>query len=94
MDRLDQLLREEVSRCMERIAGTFPEGTLPLMTAQHPRLCGRLDDVEARLAQLRAEIVDRHAAWQAALGEMENLWALAALKGAGPGAQDTLKSAA
>ncbi len=94
MNPLDRLLRDEVSRCMERIAGTFPEGTLPLITAQHPSLRGRLDDVEARLGELRVEILDRHAAWQAALGEMENLWALAALKRAEPGAADPLKSAA
>ena len=94
MDSLDRFLRIEVSRSIERVAGTLPEGTLPLISAQHPSLRGRLDDVEARLAQLRVEILERYAAWQAALGEMENLWALAALKRAEPEAADTWKSAA
>ena len=94
MDSLDRFLRDEMSRSMERIAGTLPEGTLPLITARHPSLRGRLDDVEARLAQLRAEILERYGAWRAALGEMENLWALAALKRAEPEAADTLRSAA
>lgn len=94
MDSVDRFLRDEVSRSMERVAGTLPEGTLLLITAQHPSLRGRLDDVEARLAQLRAEILERYAAWQVALGEMENLWALAALKRAEPEAGDTLRSAA
>lgn len=94
MDSLDRFLRDEMCRSMERVAGALPEGTLPLITAQHPSLRGRLDDVEARLAQLRAEILERYAAWRAALGEMENLWALAALKRAEPEAADTLKSAA
>ncbi|MBI4588228.1 MAG: hypothetical protein HY725_05275 [Candidatus Rokubacteria bacterium] len=94
MSPLDGLLREDVSRCLEWIAGSSPEGTLAFLTAHHPGLRGRLEEAEARLAALRAQLLDDYAAWQATLGEMENLWALAALKTAEPGAPDAFKSAA
>ena len=94
MNPLDRLLSEEVSRCLDRIAGASPEGTLAFITAQHPRLRGRLDEAEARLAGLRAEIFERYATWGAALRDLENLWALAALKRAEPDKADLLKSAA
>ncbi len=94
MTPLDRLLREELSRCLERIAGVSPEGLLAFITAQHPSLRGRLDEAEARLAGLRAELLERYAAWEAALRDLENLWALAALKQAEPDKSDLLKSAA
>ena len=94
MNRLDRLLRDEVSRRLESIAGTCPEGTFSFISCYHPTLRGRLEEVEERLAGLRAEILDRYAAWQAGLKEIENLWALAALKRAEPGAIEDLKSAA
>ena len=94
MNPLDRLLSEEVSRCLDRIAGASPEGLLAFITAQHPSLRGRLDEAEARLAGLRAEILERYAAWEAALRDLEDLWALAALKRAEPDKADLLKSAA
>lgn len=94
MTPLDRLLREELSRCLERIAGVSPEGLLAFITAQHPSLRGRLDEVEARLAGLRAEMLERYTAWEGVLREMEDLWALAALKRTEPGAAHVFKSAA
>lgn len=94
MNPLDQLLRDEVSRSLERIAGTSPEGTLAFITAADPRLRVRLEEAEARLAGLRAEILDRYATWKASLRNLEDLWALAALKRTEPGATDALRSAA
>ena len=93
MNPLDRLLREEVSQCLEGIAGASAEGALAFITAHHPGLRGRLDEAEMRLATLRVELLDHYAAWQATLGEMENLWALAALRSA-EGVADTFKSAA
>jgi len=87
MNPVDRLLRDEMSRCLERVSGISPEGTLGLITARHPSLRGRLDEVEARLAGLRAETLERYAAWRAGLKEMEDLWALAALKQEEPGAR-------
>lgn len=94
MDRLDQLLRNEMSRSLERIAGSCPEGTLAAISAEHPRLRRRLDEAEARLAGFRAELLERYAAWQAGLAELENLWALAMLKRDEPKAADVFRSAA
>jgi hypothetical protein len=94
MNPLDRLLREEMSRCVERIAGAYGEGTLPFVTAHHPRLGARIEEAETRLAGLRSGLLENYAAWEAALEEMENLWALAAMKQAEPGGSDLLKSAA
>ena len=91
---LDRLLGDEISWCLARIAVASPEGTLAFITACDPALRGRLEEAEARLAALRAEILERYAAWQAALGEMENLWALGALKRAESAVADGWRSAA
>lgn len=94
MTHLDQLLREEMSRCLERIAGSYGEGTLAFLTAYEPGLQSRLEEVEARLADLRSTLLERYEAWAAALEDVENLWALVALKRAEPGTPDLLRSAA
>ncbi len=94
MDPLDRLLGEELSSSLDRIAGSCGEGTLAFVTAHHPNLRGRLEEAEARLAGLRLELLDRYAAWRAALRTLEDLWALAELKRAEPDATDALRSAA
>ena len=94
MNPLDRLLRDELSRCLERIAGSCTEGTVTLIAAHHPKLSARVEEAEARLAGLRVELLERYAAWQATLGEVESLWALAALKRADPGEAEPLRNAA
>ena len=80
MNPLDRLLGDDLSRCLDRIAGSYGEGTLAFINAQHPGLRGRLEEAEARLADLRLELLERYAAWQGALKDVEGLWALAELK--------------
>lgn len=80
MNPLDRLLQAELSRCVDRIAGSYGEGTLAFINAHHPGLRCRLDEAEARLAAVRLDFLDRYAAWQAALKDLEDLWALAELK--------------
>ncbi len=94
MNGLDRLLRDELSRCLEGIAGSCAEGTVTFLGAEHPKLRARVEEADARLAGLRIELLERYAAWQATLGEVENLWALAALKRADPGEAEPLRNAA
>ncbi len=94
MNPLDRLLGEELSRCLDRIAGCYGEGTLSFIDAHHPDLRGRLDDRESELAGLRLALLERYGAWQAALKALEDLWALAELKRAEPDTADAMKSAA
>lgn len=94
MNPLERLLAEEMARYLDRIAGSYSRGTLAFIDAHHPNLRGRLEEAEARLADLRVELLERYTAWQAALRDLEDLWALAELKRAEPGTADVLKSAA
>ncbi len=80
MDPLDRLLGDDLSRCLDRIAGSYGEGTLAFINSQHPGLRCRIDEGEARAAGLRLELLERFAAWQDALKDLEALWALAELK--------------
>lgn len=80
MNPLDRFLGEELSRCLERIAGSYGEGTLAFLNAEHPGLRGRIDEKDGQLAALRRELLDRYAVWEGALKDLEDLWALAELK--------------
>lgn len=80
MNPLDRLLGEELSHCLDRIAGSYDEGTLAFINAEHPGLRCRIDEKESQLAALRLELLERYAAWQGALKDLEDLWALAELK--------------
>lgn len=84
MNPLDRLLQDELSRCLDRIAGAYGEGTLAFINAHHPGLRCRLDEAEARLAAVRLDLLDRYSAWQTVLKDLEGLWALAELKRAEP----------
>lgn len=94
MDRLDTLLREEVGRWLERVGGSYAEGTLVALRAQYPHLSGRIDEAEERLASLRAELLKGYRAWRETLVELEDLWGLAALKRETPPPAEEQKSAA
>ena len=80
MNPLDRLLREELSHLLDRIATTVPDGSLAAATAAHPMLRARLDEAEARLAALRATLIETYGDWSRGLEDLENLWALAAWK--------------
>jgi hypothetical protein len=84
MNPLDRLLGNELSRCLDRTAESYAEGTLAFINAERPGLRGRIDEKEGQLAALRLELLERYAAWQGALKDLEDLWALAELKRAEP----------
>jgi hypothetical protein len=80
MNPLDRLLGDDLSRCLDRIAGSYGEGTLGFINAEHVGLRDRIDEADARVASLGSELLERYAAWQGALMDLEDLWALAELK--------------
>jgi hypothetical protein len=82
MNRLEQVLHDDVTRVLERLAGSIPDGCLETTATENPSLRRRLDEVEAQMATVRASLVESYGRWRLALEDIENLWALAAWKSA------------
>ena len=79
MNALEQLLQDDLCRLVDRIATTSWEGVAMGNLARGSELVGRLGDVEARVSELRLDLLSAYAAWRQALQECGDLWALAAL---------------
>jgi hypothetical protein len=77
MNPMDSVLQDEISRLMDRLSASVPEGGLDAL-ARTPTLRKRLDEVEAQMAVVRATLLEGYGRWQRALEDVENLWALAA----------------
>jgi hypothetical protein len=88
MNRLEQVLHDDVARVLERLAGSIPDGCLEATATRNPSLRRRLDEVEAQMATVRASLVETYGRWRLALEDVENLWALAAWKSAGEEASE------
>lgn len=82
MNPLDRLLQDELNHLLDRIAGDSREGMVAFSAGQRPDLRCLLDEAEGRLALLRRSLLQGYEEWREAIGQCENLWALAAL-GAG-----------
>jgi|InoplaM3SPM_1038593.scaffolds.fasta_scaffold52594_1 hypothetical protein len=76
MNELERVVRRDLERLIGRLATSVPEG------AVGPALRSHVDGAEARLAAAYAALIDDYAAWQLALDEVENLWALAVWRAA------------
>ena len=83
INQLEQVLNHDISRLLERLAGSIPGGCLEATVARNPGLKRRLDEVEGQMATLRASLLEGYGRWRLALEDVENLWALAAWKSAG-----------
>ena len=82
MNAIERLLHDEITRLMDRLATSIPEGGVEQMRAANPTLRLRLDEMEAALAGLRCSLVEGYGRWNRALDDLENLWALAAWRSA------------
>ena len=82
MNALERVLSDDLVRLMDRLAASVPEGAVERISSTMPRLRARLDEMEARLGDARASLVDDYARWARALDDLENLWALAVWRGA------------
>jgi hypothetical protein len=94
MNRMEQWLAQDLSELLDEIARDVPSGTLAFITTHDPKLRSRIDEVEARLAVHRNELIGHYASWRSAIEELQNLWSLAGWKAGQPGAADALEEAA
>ena len=78
MNPVERVLYDEVTRLLDRLATSVPEGSLERLRASSPALGARLDEADAQLAAERQSVIEGYGRWQRALDEVENLWALAA----------------
>jgi hypothetical protein len=76
MNALERLLTDDVTRLLDRLAASVPDGALAKIRATTPTLAARLDQTEARLAATRVALVDDYACWRRTLDDLENIWAL------------------
>ena len=79
MNGLEQLLQDDLNHLIDCVAATTHEGTVAECAGEHPELAVRLRDAESRLSVARQGLLQGYAAWQDALRECRDLWALADL---------------
>src|SRR5439155_25619571 len=77
MNPVEQILDGELLWLLDRLASSLPEGAMAQVARTSPTLKPRVDDAEARLAEVRASLLDDYGRWCRALDDLENLWALA-----------------
>jgi len=82
MNPVERVLDDELARLLDRLAASVPGGSLGAVSALHPGLRARIDQVEAGLATLRGAMLDVYGQWHRGLEDLENLWALAAWRSA------------
>ena len=82
MNPVERMLHQELIGLLDRLATSMPDGALEAIRATNPTLKTRLDDADARLATLRATLLDDYGRWRRALEDLENLWALGAWRSA------------
>jgi hypothetical protein len=83
MNRLESLLQIELDRMVDRLAAGAPEDAVAILNERDPQLRALMDEVEGRLAALRASMLDKYSEWSRSLEVYGDLWALAALKTTG-----------
>ncbi len=77
MNALDRLLQDELNRLVDRIAARAGADGPATLTAD---LKTRIDRTEARLTGIRAALLEGYVEWVRAIGECEDLWAVAGLR--------------
>ena len=79
MNTLEQLLQDDLNRLVDRLSALVPEHEAAGATDRRAEWQPRLDIAEAQLTAMRQDLLRRYAAWRAALEEVGDLMALAAL---------------
>ena len=78
MNPMERVLSNDLTRLIDRLSASIPEGALCRIRATTPTLMKRHDELDARLAGARASLIESYACWARALEDLENVWALAA----------------
>src|SRR3989442_15287135 len=74
MNAVERVLDKELLGLLDRVAASIPEGGLA--AGATGTLKSRLDEADARAADIRAAIVTEYGRWRRALDDLENLWSL------------------
>ena len=82
MNPAEQVLRADMNDLLDRLASSVPGGCLTAISAAQPTLRKRLDEMEDRLTDARAILLDGYGRWRRALEDIESLWALGAYRSA------------
>ena len=82
MNAVEQVLSDEITELLERLAGSVPGGCLTAVDSRQPTLKKRLDEMEHQLTVARATLLEGYGRWRRALEDVENLWAVAAYRSA------------
>jgi hypothetical protein len=82
MNPVERVLEDELARLIDRLAASVPGGSLGAVSAMHPGLRSRIDQVEAGLADVRAALLGAYGQWRRGLEDLENVWALAVWRSA------------
>jgi hypothetical protein len=90
MNPLERVLSDDLTRLIDRLSASIPEGAFERISATTPTLVRRHDEVEAILTGARASLIEDYARWARALDDLENVWALAAWRSA---AEEPVESA-
>jgi hypothetical protein len=77
MNAVERVLEGELVGLLDRLAASLPQGTLVKAGASSPTLRARLDEAEAKVAEMRGALLADYGRWQRGLEDLENLWALA-----------------
>ena len=78
MNPMERVLSDDLSRLIDRLAGSIPEGACERIRATTPALAARVDDLETVVGNARAALVEDYARWMRALDDLENAWSVAA----------------
>lgn len=79
--RLDQLLRSDLGRLLDRIATCEGAGIAVTVLDAESRI--RLEEAEARLAAARLRLLADYDEWERAQESCADLWAVSGLRAAG-----------
>ena len=82
MNPVERVLCQELTRLLDRLAASVPDGSLEKIRAANPTLKARLDEADTTLAGARQDLLEAYGRWRRALEDVENLWALGAWRSA------------
>ena len=92
MNAVEHVLDADLMGLLDRLSSSLPAGVVGAVMAGSPPMRPRLDEAEARLAEIRAGMLEGYGRWRRALEDLENLWALASWRSAA--AQEPVDQAA
>lgn len=90
MNPMERILSDDLSRLIDRLADSIPEGAYERIRTTTPAVATRLDDLEAVVGNARAALVEDYVRWTRALDDLENAWSVAAWRVEAEGPAETV----